>query len=235
MTPPPAAAEASEADPNLELLAAMVYDLAERLGDATYGDGMTAQEPAADPTAAATSTAAPPLTRLLAVIRQASPALVDLCLLLRAVGARLTAATPDDLPGGRGDDTAVAASRAAGAGLTEAGDLLDRAYDRLVGVLHGPGLASRSGAGLSRPVNPLPGSVPVAGPRLPAAFGEDAGSCWASGGRHEPDPRTVRWTSGYHEIHINCRRCGRCGSIPLPRGQQLDWDSPPGNTARKVL
>ena len=212
----------ADPDPNLELLAAMVYDLAERLGDSTLdprtaGGGAWAAKP--EPTA-----------RLLSVVRQVAPALVDLCMLFRSVGSRMAAPPPGDVPDIGPDDPAAAeAFHAAGAGLREAGDLLDRTYDLLVRALHNPDLSRRLvGGDPPREIrNPIPGRVPARdGPEHPTIPGEDPSWCLTPDQRHLPDPRTVRWTEGYDEVHVNCRRCGRCGSAPLPRGDDLDWAPP---------
>jgi hypothetical protein len=201
---------AVEPDPNLELLAAMVYDLAERLSTSVLEP-----HPADD---AAWVTRPEPPERLLAVVHQAAPALVDLCMLLRAAGARL-AATPEGDPDDPGGRRAAGGFRAAGAGLRQVGDLLDQAYGRLVEVLHDPDLTGRLAAGgRSGLRGPIPGRVP----QPPDPLGGDPARCPAGGG-HLPDPRTVRWTDGYQAVHVNCRRCGRCGSIRLPRGDELDW------------
>ena len=199
---------AVEPDPNLELLAAMVYDLAERLGSSVL-------EPHPADDAALVTTPEPP-ERLFTVVHQVAPVLVDLCMLLRAAGTRMAAAPPAGGP----DQQPAAGFRAAGAGLQQVGDLLDQAYDLLVEVLYDPGLTGGLVAGgRSGLRSPVPGRVP----EPPAPAGGDPARCPADGGGHVPDPRTVRWTDGYQAVHVNCRRCGRCGSIRLPRGDELDW------------
>jgi hypothetical protein len=199
---------AAEPDPNLELLAAMVYDLAERLGTSVLEP-----HPADD---AALVTRPEPPERLFTIVHQVAPVLVDLCMLLRAAGTRLAAA-----PAGDPDQPRAAGGfRAAGEGLRQVGDLLDQAYGLLVEVLYAPDLTGRLAAGdRSGLRSPIPGRVP----EPPDPAGGDPARCPADGGGHLPDPRTVRWTEGYQAVHVNCRRCGRCGSIRLPRGDELDW------------
>src|ERR687887_6908 len=142
---------AVEPDPNLELLAAMVYHLAERLGSSVL-------EPHPADDAALVTTPEPP-ERLFTVVHQVAPVLVDLCMRRGAAGPGGAAARPAGGP----DQQPAAGFRAAGAGLQQVGDLLDQAYDLLVEVLYDPGLTGglvAGGPAGAPPPGPPPGPPP---------------------------------------------------------------------------